>query len=67
MSPVRCIVITATLAGVIAGCGGQSEYVYSSPRYTPGYTPSGKSYTSQSRDDRNDNGIHPGPERRPFA
>ena len=43
MRYVSCLVVVATLAGLIAGCGGQNDYVYSSPRYTPGYTPSGSS------------------------
>ncbi len=66
MSPVRCIVVTAALAGLIAGCGQFNDYPYASPRYTPGYTPLGGSDTA-ARHDRMRNGIHPDPERRPFG
>jgi hypothetical protein len=66
MSRVKCIVVTTTLAGLIAGCGQLTEYPYASPRYTPGYAPVGGSDTA-ARYERMRNGIHPEPERRPSS
>jgi hypothetical protein len=53
------IAVAAALVGVIAGCSEQSSYEYSSPHYTPGYTPPGASYAHRYDRNRNYNGIHP--------